>query len=444
GGHAAHRPFRGQVVGGDVDRPGHVGLLEVGQEILGRLVTVLGVAAHGGEHDGLQFGGHVGPQRSDGDRRPLQVTLHDRHPIVAPERDAPGQELVEHHAEGVDVTALVTPVPLDLLRAHVVGGAEALAQVAPREPARSPQQGGAEVEDLERAVVLHQDVLRLEVAMDDAAIVEVDERPGQLAPPVERLLHRDGAVPAPQPLPEVDAVDVLHDDVGLGAAAGVVEAVQHSRMVEGPGDLPLPLVALEQPGIGEEHRVRALQHDDLTGTGVAGLVDLGVGSFAERLEHLVVVDLLAGNKTHWRAHRRRKNPRRVPVGGIGRDDVTCTTTTVTLSGASRLRARSTSMSAASTGVATVSPPILPAMSASSWRFTESHSPSEQRTKLSPSATSAVTTSTWTVGSPPRLRVSWERAGWLAACSGVSSFMRSISPTREWSDVSCRQAPFRTR
>ena len=78
----------------------------------------------------------------------------------------------------LDVAAGVAPVALDLLGAHVVGRAQALAQMAPGEAAGARQHGRAKVGHLEPAVRGDQDVLRLEVAMDDVVCVRVVERVG--------------------------------------------------------------------------------------------------------------------------------------------------------------------------------------------------------------------------------------------------------------------------
>ena len=95
---------------------------------------------------------------------------------VAPVEQPPaGEHLVEHAAGGEDVAAAVDPLAGDLLRRHVAERAEHDARRrscmpvdAGRRGPLEPLQREAEVQDLDRAVGREEDVLRLQVAMDDA------------------------------------------------------------------------------------------------------------------------------------------------------------------------------------------------------------------------------------------------------------------------------------
>ena len=89
-----------------------------------------------------------------------------------------GQQLEEDHPQGVHVRALVQPrVGRDLFGAHVVQGTDHLP--GPGMGRGGPQVGGvghAKVEHFGLPRRLHQDVGRLEVAVDDAALVGVLHR----------------------------------------------------------------------------------------------------------------------------------------------------------------------------------------------------------------------------------------------------------------------------
>ena len=160
-----------------------------------RLVPVLRVAAHRLEHDRLErrrarrvaaCGSASGSAWRCAAIVAIQLSPRERH--------ATGEDLVHHHAPRVDVAARVAAVALDLLGAHVVGRAEALAEVTPREALGALEQRGAEVHELQRAVVGDDHVLGLEIAVHDAVRVQVRERVGELVPPVARELDRDRPV----------------------------------------------------------------------------------------------------------------------------------------------------------------------------------------------------------------------------------------------------------
>lgn len=92
----------------------------------------------------------------------------------------PGAGVGEDGAEGVDVALLGQVLAVELLRRHDVQGAD---------DSVVPGQGGVGVRDLgdaevddARAVVGHDDVARLEVAMDDPALVDGGQALGQRRP----------------------------------------------------------------------------------------------------------------------------------------------------------------------------------------------------------------------------------------------------------------------
>ena len=112
------------------------------------------------------------------------VLRQDAHEGVRVEGHLPGEHLVHDHAERVDVGALVDGLPRRLLGRHVVRRAEdhpGLGELA----RAAADLGHAEVEHLHEARVVplldDEDVVRLQVAVDDAARVGRVERGGDLA-----------------------------------------------------------------------------------------------------------------------------------------------------------------------------------------------------------------------------------------------------------------------
>ena len=101
--------------------------LEPGGELLGRGRPLAGALGQGREQQRAQLGGHapVGIGQVEGDRLEVEVSGDQRGEVVAADRVAAGHQLVEHHAEGVEVGARV-----DLGRGQLLGrGVARLAQV---------------------------------------------------------------------------------------------------------------------------------------------------------------------------------------------------------------------------------------------------------------------------------------------------------------------------
>ena len=101
-------------------------------------------------------------------------------------------------------------------------------------PIRAQQLGDAEVRDLHPALLVEQDVLRLDVAVDDALLVRVLERLADGRHDHQRLLRRQ--LPRLQQLPQAHAVHKLHQQV--------IEAVGLAEVIDGDD------VGMVEPGQG--------------------------------------------------------------------------------------------------------------------------------------------------------------------------------------------------
>ena len=128
-----------------------------------------------------------------------------------------GDHLQDAHAEGVDVGALVVVLGVHLGR-HELRRAYHAARRVTAAAAAGDDGGEAEVADLDLPLAaVNEDVVALEVAVDDAARVEVREALEDLAAPAP---DRGGAGPrvSPAVLPQRAGGEELGDEVDGGAA----------------------------------------------------------------------------------------------------------------------------------------------------------------------------------------------------------------------------------
>ena len=123
----------------------------------------------------------------------VQRRLLGRRPEAA-ERQFTGQQFIEHHAERVDVGALVdVGRRLDLLGRHVVRAAEDGALHGQRDIGplvATDQLGDAEVGDFHAPAGIDEDVLRLDVPVEDALFVRELESGTDVLDEGERFRRR--------------------------------------------------------------------------------------------------------------------------------------------------------------------------------------------------------------------------------------------------------------
>ena len=170
---------------------------------------------------------------------------------LADERPVPGERLVEDHADGEEVAAMIERLAEGLLGRHVVGRADDHAALRQRGgvfgDVAADLLGNAEVEHL-RVASRHDDVVGLDVAMDDPLAVRFLQRLGHLADDAHRFarLHGAAAEDGRQRL----ALDQLHHDEDLlallfdgedGGDVGVIELGDGARLAQ-EARLPLRIV----------------------------------------------------------------------------------------------------------------------------------------------------------------------------------------------------------
>jgi hypothetical protein len=176
--------------------------------------------------------GRVQPRRCHRSR--VDVLRDDRDGVVPHERWPAGQHLVQHGAEGVEVGPRVSETPERLLGRHVRDRADHRPLAGESRTIECHSQ--AEVGDLHLSVLAEEHVPRLEIAVDDAALVRVLEPPADLVSEADRL-HRRKSVPggAREEIVHRPARDVLHDDVDLVLVFADVVDRDHLRMIAEAG-----------------------------------------------------------------------------------------------------------------------------------------------------------------------------------------------------------------
>ncbi len=223
-------------------------------------VALGGQLGHRLGDDRLERRWHVGDERAQR-RRPLaHVLVGDRHRGLAGERRAPGEHLVEHHTEGVDVAARVDGQALGLLGREVGGGAHDEAGLC-HLLVRADRTGDAEVGDLDLAVGGDEDVARLDVAVHDTVAMRIGERLGDPCSHGGRLQRRQRSLGADD-RGERFPVDVFHDDEVGRLRLAPVEDRDDVGVAQVGGGLGLSAEALDEGVVGGELREEHLQRHE--------------------------------------------------------------------------------------------------------------------------------------------------------------------------------------
>ena len=185
-------------------------VLEVGDQLAVGAVAAAEVLGRGAVDDGRQRAGDLGPAQLDVGQLLAHVLHRHRDLVLAVEGDVAREHLEEDDAERVEVALGVDVLAQGLLGRDVVGRAQHAA--VGRQPLLVERAGDPEVGDLGRALLVDEDVLGLDVAVDDAAVVGGAQRAGDLDRVGHRLADGQAAVAADAVLERLP-LDVLEDDV---------------------------------------------------------------------------------------------------------------------------------------------------------------------------------------------------------------------------------------
>jgi hypothetical protein len=238
-------------------------------------VTVFGEhAADDAGEFGWRFTERFGLGGGDGDESCSKV--------VAGKGAAAAEHFVEDGAEAEDVAAGIDGFALGLLGGHVGSGAGDFAFLADGgglrlEPVRRAGQelGKAEIEDLDAAVAVDEDVVGFQVAVDDAGLVGGGESVADLDGVAEGIggwkRAREGS-----------AFDILHDEVWQAlVVANFIESADVG-MVEGGDGAGFAFEALGEAGVDQ------FDGDGAAEAGIAGAVHTSHTALAELIEDAVV------------------------------------------------------------------------------------------------------------------------------------------------------------
>ena len=226
---------------------------------------------------------HVGPTIEEIRWRRLEVGLDALRKLALGERRASRQQVVERAAERIDVGAGVGRVAVaGLLGREVVGRAEHLLVVGLRERRVVLFLGEreTEVEDLDRAAGVEDQVRGLDVAMHEPLLVRMLEPERRLPHVVECVAERERAGLLDLRM-EVGSGDVLHRDE-MDLAGGVeVERPDDVRMVQPGGGAGLALESGEVRRLVDTMAWQHLDRDLVVERRVFGEIDAAHAPLAE-------------------------------------------------------------------------------------------------------------------------------------------------------------------
>ena len=249
--------------------------------------------------DRLERPRHVGDELVERCRVVVHLPVGDAHRIVAGEWGTPGDHLVHHDAERVQIAARVGLGALGLFRREVRRRAHhrpGLGQVRLRRCVEGS--GDAEIGDLHRPVRADEDVGRLDVSVDEPGGVGETEGGGDFAGDLGGLLRVEVAV-GPQDVGQRAPVDVLHGDEVRRGVLAPIEHVDDVRVVEVGRCLGFAAEALDEVRVDGELREQHLDRHLAIEQAVVADEDVGHPATPDALDQLVAIVDDRRSLSHW-------------------------------------------------------------------------------------------------------------------------------------------------
>ena len=253
----------------------------------GGLIALLGFLRQALVDDALELDRDSRAQARDRVGLLVEYRVENRLLVKAFERQTTGRHLIEHHAEGPDIGAMVGLVAQRLLGRHVGRGADGCA-LAGQLRRRRGQLRQAEIHHDGAALGGDHDVGRFDVAMDGAVVVGFLEPLGHLNPEIDQPV--DVERPLADHRRELAAFEIGHRDerlpIGLidlvdRANVGVVQRRRGTGFAKETG---LGVFRAECLGGKEFERNEPLQPQ------ILGFIDNAHPAFPEFFENFVMGD----------------------------------------------------------------------------------------------------------------------------------------------------------
>ncbi len=204
----------------------------------------------------------------------------------------PREHLVQHEAQRVDVGPRRRPATFQLLRCHVAGRARNLWSIAPP----GGEIGETEISEVCPTLSVDQDVRRLEISMQDAAVVRRREARAELPCELQRLVRWQSA-DAPQQRREILTVDVLHREKVLTAGFADVVHPAHVGMGDLARETNFLMKSREPIGVMRDFVRQKLECDGLTELQIFRSIDFAHPAASEEPDDAVTLsEHRAGNE----------------------------------------------------------------------------------------------------------------------------------------------------
>ncbi|GAC1599523.1 MAG: hypothetical protein NVS4B10_10770 [Myxococcales bacterium] len=194
---------------------------------------------------------------------------------------------MQDQVEDEEIAAAIGPLAADLLGRHVSDAADDGSSERGgrfRRRALDDQPGDPEVEDLESAVGGDEEILRLEIAMNDARVMGRGETLGELGGQIERLAQRQRL--SEQHLAERLPLEQLEDEVGAPLVGSGVMDREDVGMVDRANRPGLQREAL-QGLLAKSRGGKDLDRHVATEPCVPGAIDLTHPTCADQLDDFV-------------------------------------------------------------------------------------------------------------------------------------------------------------
>src|SRR5947209_1343989 len=104
------------------------------------------------------------------------MLVHNSKNILSLKWRSTTEHFVEHHTNRINIRASRTPFALELFWGHIIGRANSTGKATPGHATRTFEQSNTKINDFDVTVLLHHDVLRLDITVKDTVFMAVDQR----------------------------------------------------------------------------------------------------------------------------------------------------------------------------------------------------------------------------------------------------------------------------